>query len=147
MKPVMNMFHVGMVAQTIIILVKKSEHVVVLENPRCPNVTVCTHPWRLGGCPHPSLFVLFVYVFLVTVSFKIWNSANGGGWDRIQRSWRRRPCLSHMPDCTSWTIDRGAVEAVRMLEAGWIVDEVVIMASSSNFCKDACMWNEPLADY
>ncbi|RYR31519.1 hypothetical protein Ahy_B01g056323 [Arachis hypogaea] len=39
------------------------------------------------------------------------------------------------------------VEAMRMLEAGWIVDEVVIMASSSQFCKDACMWNEPLADY
>ncbi|KAL4305587.1 hypothetical protein AHAS_Ahas16G0093200 [Arachis hypogaea] len=39
------------------------------------------------------------------------------------------------------------VEVVRMLEACWIVDEVVIMASSSKFCKDACMWNEPLADY
>ncbi|KAL4390065.1 hypothetical protein AHAS_Ahas03G0107800 [Arachis hypogaea] len=38
------------------------------------------------------------------------------------------------------------VEAVRMLEACWIVDEVVIMASSSKFCKDACMWNEPLVD-
>ncbi|KAL4393725.1 hypothetical protein AHAS_Ahas02G0080700 [Arachis hypogaea] len=34
-----------------------------------------------------------------------------------------------------------------MLESCWIVDEVVIMASSSKFWKDACMWNKPLADY
>ncbi|KAL4328563.1 protein FAR1-RELATED SEQUENCE 5-like [Arachis ipaensis] len=41
----------------------------------------------------------------------------------------------------SWQVD-----AVRMLESCWIVDEV-IMASSSKFWKDACMWNEPLADF
>ncbi|XP_016207194.1 protein FAR1-RELATED SEQUENCE 5-like [Arachis ipaensis] len=41
----------------------------------------------------------------------------------------------------SWQVD-----AVRMLESCWIVDEV-IMASSSKFWKDSCMWNEPLAEF
>ncbi|QHN91705.1 Protein FAR1-RELATED SEQUENCE [Arachis hypogaea] len=119
------------------------------------------------GRPHRSSFVLFVYVLKVTVAFNFWIPDNGGGWNRSKRSSRRRHCLSHPPDRRSWhhrsrlvLITRGVmhvvflevcvcsrqVEAVRMLEACWIVDEVVTMASSSKFCKDACMWNEPLAD-
>ncbi|RYR69116.1 hypothetical protein Ahy_A03g015646 [Arachis hypogaea] len=156
-----------------------------MENPRCPNLIVCSHPWRLGGRLHPSSFVLFVYVLKVTVAFNLWIPDNGRGWNLSKWSSQRRPYLSHPPDRTSshhrsrvvlikggghraiLFVDVGVrspcvivmhvvflevcvcsrqVEAVRMLEACWIVDEVVIMASSSKFCKDACMWNEPLVD-
>ncbi|RYR61384.1 hypothetical protein Ahy_A04g018557 [Arachis hypogaea] len=141
-----------------------------MENPICPNLIVWSHPWRLRGRLHPSSFVLFVYVVKVTVAFDLWIRDNGGGWILSKWSSQRRPCLSHPPDRTSshhrsrvvlikggghraiFSSTRGSdrpvrqVEAVRMLEACWIVDVVVIMASSSKFCKDACMWNEPLLD-
>ncbi|RYR73264.1 hypothetical protein Ahy_A02g007616 [Arachis hypogaea] len=151
-----------------------------MENPRCPNLIVCSHPWRLGGRLHPSSFVLFVYVVKVTVAFDLWIRDNGGDWNLSKWSSQRRPCLSHPPDRTSshhrsrvvlikggghrailfvdaWVrspcvivmhvvflevcVCSRQVEAVRMLEACWIVDVVV-----NKFCNDACMWNEPLVD-
>ncbi|RYR47962.1 hypothetical protein Ahy_A07g033948 [Arachis hypogaea] len=105
-------------------------------NPQCPNVKVSTQPSMLGWRPYRSSFVLFVYVLKVTVAFNFWIPDNGGGWNRS---------VMHVVFLEVCVCSR-QVEAVRMLEACWIVDEVVTMASSSKFCKDACMWNEPLAD-
>nr|XP_025628612.1 protein FAR1-RELATED SEQUENCE 5-like [Arachis hypogaea] len=90
----------------------------------------------LGWRPHRSSFVLFVYALKVTAAFNFWIPDNGGGWNRS---------VMHVVFLEVCVCSR-QVEAVRMLEACWIVDEVVTMASSSKFCKDSCMWNEPLAD-
>ncbi|RYR24061.1 hypothetical protein Ahy_B02g057557 [Arachis hypogaea] len=73
-----------------------------------------------------------------------------GGGDRtilFVDAWVRSPCVivMHVVFLEVCVCSR-EVEAVRMLEACWIVDVVIIMASSSKFCKDACMWNEPLVD-
>ncbi|XP_016169062.1 protein FAR1-RELATED SEQUENCE 5-like [Arachis ipaensis] len=122
-----------------------------MENPRCPNLILSSHPWRLGGRPHRSSFVLFVYVLKVTVAFNFWIPDNVGGWNRSKRS-SRRPCLSYPPDRTSWhhrsqlvLVTGGGHRAILFVDAV-VPSPCVIMASSSKFCKDACMWNEPLAD-